>query len=129
MTEQQKNKRTRRRFLADMLFLGGGVTAAALIARSQLGSQPVEPQVAGDMEVPIADATPCPAPTQTPDCPPPMPGEPVMVPPPVEDPNIAGEVMMPPPENTPAVKGDVAAPPPPKTGGKPIAPKPNRDQP
>ena len=115
-----------------MLFLGGGVTAAALLAKSKLGSQPVEPQVMGAMEVPTdLKSTPCPSPVKTPDCPPPMPGEPM----PVEvegdfelpEPDIGGEVIMP-QDDPPMVKGDVAVPPP-KTGGKPIAPKPNGQHP
>lgn len=123
MTEQQKNKRTRRRFLADMLFLGGGVTAAAMIAKSQMGKEPTpEPPLAGAVAPPEAVKTPCPTPAQTTECPPPLPGEPM-------PPEIEGEFVLPedPPAPPPDIKGDVAPPQPPKTGGKPMAPKPDGD--
>jgi len=122
MTEQQKNKRTRRRFLADMLFLGGGVTAAAMLAKTQLAPTPPEPVAVGAMEVPVELRTsPTPNPAQSPECPPAMKGEPM----PVE---VEGEFALPEAECPPDIKGDVqVAPPPPKLGGKPIAPQPNGD--
>ncbi len=121
MTEQQKNKRTRRRFLADMLFLGGGVTAAAMLAKTQFAS-PSHPVAAGAMEVPVdLQTSPTPDPAHSPECPPPMPGEPM----PME---VEGEFVLPESECPPDIKGDVqVAPPPPKLGGKPIAPRPNGD--
>ena len=72
----EKAPKTRRRFLADLLFLGGGVTAASLLARSTLldsgettpapASTPDvaiekpfplsdEPMAAGGMEIPDSD--------------------------------------------------------------------------
>lgn len=37
---ETSNSKSRRRFLADMLFLGGGATAAALLAKSWSGESP-----------------------------------------------------------------------------------------
>lgn len=57
----EKEKKSRRRFLADMLFVGGGLTAAAVLAKSQLLERldPTPPAVAGEMVVPQAiDGTP-----------------------------------------------------------------------
>lgn len=126
MTEQERNRRTRRRFLADMLFLGGGVTAAALIAKNQTGSPPVDhPPLAGAVappQDPNAFKTPCPTPARTPESPPPLPGEPM-------PPEVEGEFVLPedPPPPPPDIKGDVAPPQPPKTGGKPMAPQPEEN--
>lgn len=60
MTEQEK--KSRRRFLADLLFMGGGITAAALLAKSISSEPSVEPspycspvdapQVMGEIEMP-----------------------------------------------------------------------------
>ena len=47
----------RRRFLADLLFAGGALTAAALAARVYSASPPPEPQVQG--------GTTCPSPVPT----------------------------------------------------------------
>lgn len=122
MTEQQKNTRSRRRFLADMLFLGGGVTAAAMLAKARLAPTPPEPVAVGAMEVPVELRTnPTPNPAQSPVCPPAMKGEPM----PVE---VEGEFVLPESECPPEIKGDAqVAPPPPKLGGKPMAPRPDGD--
>ena len=70
-----ESPKTRRRFLADLLFLGGGITAASLLAKSafldddppspepQLVSEPSdplppssdEPMAAGDVDIPDRD--------------------------------------------------------------------------
>lgn len=123
MTEHQKNKKTRRRFLADMLFLGGGVTAAALLAKTRFaGPGEIPPDVAGAMEMPSdLNPTPCSTPGENP----PMPGEPM-------PPQIKGESAPPAydgdfeiPEDEVHSRGDmIQPPPPPKTGGKPVAPRP-----
>lgn len=110
MTEEQISKRSRRRFLADMLFLGGGITAAALVAKNKFSTPEPDPNVMGAMEIPTDLKSP------------PMPGEPM-------PPQIEGEVEMPEacPSPSPAVDGDyVVAPAPPREpalGGKPVAPK------
>ena len=54
-----EQKKSRRRFLADMLFLGGGLTAAGVLARSQLmvGEGEPGPQTVGAMEMPEAQPT------------------------------------------------------------------------
>ena len=100
MTEQKKNKRTRRRFLADMLFLGGGISAAGLLAQSQIfDGDEAHPQVMGEMVMPDdIKATPCEVPPDQADAP--LPGSPL----------------------PPKLEGDYAAPNPPVTGGKPVAP-------
>ena len=57
----EKEKKSRRRFLADMLFVGGGLTAAAVLAKSELLERldPTPPAVAGEMVAPQAiDGTP-----------------------------------------------------------------------
>lgn len=99
-----ESRKSRRRFLADMLFLGGGLTAAGLLARSQLLDKEApttdptpaftsEPQETScPVSTPSPDSTPCPVET----CPPPMTG--VAKPPP----------SLPPQE--PVIKGKVAAP-------------------
>lgn len=128
MTEEAKNKRSRRRFLADMLFVGGGVTAAALLAKSQFLDDkpvqpvtghtppPIEPPPLAGAAVPEQNPTPC----ETPNTP--LPGEPM-------PPEIEGEYVLPDPAHT---KGDYVQPNPapqprePKLGGKPIAPKPQK---
>ena len=54
MTDSEKRQtKSRRRFLADMLFLGGGITAAAVLARTVGGSDPTGQPVP-------AEATPTP---------------------------------------------------------------------
>lgn len=64
MTEHNLNPpKSRRRFMADLLFLGGGLTAAAVLAKTHLGIGDLlepEPDVAGLMEMPL------PAPEKTP---------------------------------------------------------------
>lgn len=57
----KEQRKSRRRFLADMLFLGGGLTAAGLLAKSQLMTPEPEPVPAGAMP-----ATPCALPESTP---------------------------------------------------------------
>lgn len=79
------DKRSRRRFLADLLFLGGGLTAAGLLARSQLATPEPEPVPAGSVPVPVP-ASPTP--------------EPVPVP--------AGAVPVRPHSTTPTIEGKVA---------------------
>ena len=80
-----------------MLFLGGGVTAAALIAKNQFAeSAGHPPDVAGMMEAPLPKET-CPPPEAgaveapealpTPEVPPPMPGA-VPMPQPAVDGNM-----------------------------------------
>jgi hypothetical protein len=76
---QQPGGKTRRRFLADLLFLGGGLTAAGLLARAQFGQPEPEPQIAGKVAAP-------PGPGPTPDPVPRSPGE--MVAPPPSSPEI-----------------------------------------
>ena len=119
MSEQKQGK-SRRRFLADMLFMGGGLSAAALLAKTQLGDShgPKPPDIAGDVVGPIEQppinqppvmAGAGPAPDQTPcEPPPPPPGEPI------------------PPETPVHSKGESKPPQPnePKLGGKPVAPPP-----
>ena len=58
MTDSERPQgRSRRRFLADMLFIGGGATAAAILAKSWTDSTlPPEPQLA---------PSPCPTTDQT----------------------------------------------------------------
>jgi len=72
MTEQEQ-KRSRRRFLADMLFLGGGLTAAAVLAKNQLMPTSPGPQVMGEMVMPTDSETPAPVKTE---CPPATAGKP-----------------------------------------------------
>ena len=48
----EKSGKSRRRFLADMLFLGGGVTAASLLAKSTLlGDPQPEPTATPDPDI------------------------------------------------------------------------------
>jgi hypothetical protein len=136
MTEHQANKRTRRRFLADMLFLGGGLTAAGLLAKAQLTQPEPPPAVPGQMMVPTPHPSPeVPVPSQ------PHPGEMVAPPPPqtqVPDipPGAAGGMEMPQPtpacvktpeqENKPAHVEQVGLPPrEPNIAGGRMAPQPN----
>lgn len=58
------DKKSRRRFLADMLFLGGGVTAAALIGNSFRGDPPPEPAVTGPGPQPATTPGPSDIPPQ-----------------------------------------------------------------
>lgn len=93
-----ESPKSRRRFLADLLFLGGAAGAAAFLAKSQLG-----------------EPTPAPAVSPTPtDCK--LPAE--LSPPPgsapVPPPQEAGNMVVPPPEE-PKMLGDVEPPPPPRT--------------
>jgi hypothetical protein len=66
MSENKLQGKSRRRFLADMLFLGGGLTAAGLLAKARLLDAPeAEPPVAGAMAAappPSPDSTVSPAP-------------------------------------------------------------------
>lgn len=105
------SKKSRRRFLADLLFLGGGLSAAALLAQSRTGAADPAPR-------PTPRQTPATACTKSPDQPP----------------DIAGEMIAPEPVNTPlpAYDGDYVAPEPPRSkgemevplAGKPVAPPP-----
>lgn len=93
----EPDKRKRRQFLADALFAGGSLAAAALLARHFAQPEPVVAQTT---------PTPTPTPSSTPtSCPPdpnrPVPGE--MVAPPIE-----GKVApaTPAPTTTPSIRGD-----------------------
>ena len=120
MTESEKDQtRSRRRFLADVLFIGGGLSAAAILAKTQIFDKQKKqcpPDIAGDM---IPPEPPPPHPTgaaplreipaetipstgATPEQPP-MPGEPMPV------------QASPSPQTTPS--------PFPEPAGEPMAPK------
>ena len=123
MTDQPKTQRSRRRFLADMLFLGGGLTATALIAKTQFpGATP------SDGKTPTVASTPEPACTPV-ENPPELAGE-VIAP---EAPNPAGGRRAPTQtEHPPDIEGDFVQPqaqpsPPPRPHikGKVKAPRPN----
>ena len=60
--ESHLSKKSRRRFLADMLFVGGGLTAAAILAKTQfLPDLPTpEPAIAGEMVAPAPAGSPHP---------------------------------------------------------------------
>ncbi len=78
----EPNRKSRRRFLADMLFLGGGLSAAALLSGSDLGCSTREetpPPTAG--AVMLAPSPPSPAASPTP------------------PPQAAGELIAPPPRS------------------------------
>lgn len=106
-----EKKLRRRKFLADLLFAGGGLTAAALIAKAA-GGPGAEPQVAGVVCPPESLPTPVEPPPEQHvegDFVEPVPqdpqlgGEPM---PPQPEPMIEGKVVMP----EPHLKGDVAVP-------------------
>ncbi len=124
MSTPDTTPRSRRRFLADLLFLGGGLSAVALLAQSGA----TDPARGG------------PTPNSPPDSPnrPVAPGE--MIAPPPENPSIDGDVAM--PEATPAcqkgtndiepqLQGEPKPPPPqvmgpessPPLPGAPVAPR------
>lgn len=121
MEKPQESKKSRRRFLADMLFVGGGLSAAALLAKSQLGppAPTHPPDIAGAVAVPDSldrhppmpgEPAPVQSPTPVKTCEPAIEGE-------VEPPALDGAVVMPenieappPPKHSPAIKGKVAAP-------------------
>lgn len=122
MTDEVKNKRSRRRFLADMLFVGGGLTAAALLARTQLGEKKITTQHPPDVAGAVEPTQVC----ETPNVP--LPGEPV-------PPDIEGDYAVPDPVHS---KGDyIQVPQPsttptpthrePKLGGKPVSPEMRRE--
>lgn len=116
MTEQEKSKKTRRRFLADMLFLGGGISAAGLLAQSQIFDRgDAQPHAVGEMVMPEdVKATPCDLPPDS-KVDPPMPGASV-------PPMVDGDYAVPSPPESPGTlppTGPTA----PVTGGKPVAPK------
>lgn len=98
-------QRSRRRFLADLLFLGGALGAGAFLMQAGDPAAPAQP----------APAPPSPTP-KSPSCPPAVDGD-VGVPrlAPVE-PHIEGEVAPPPPpslnstEQPPVIKGKVSLP-------------------
>lgn len=97
-------QRSRRRFLADLLFLGGAVGAGAFL--SQAGDAPAA-QAATPSPAPITpESTPVPSKTQCP-------------------PMVRGEVMASPP---PVVEGE-PRPSEPVLGGKPTAPSPTSPSP
>ena len=111
--------KTRRRFLADLLFLGGGVTAASLLARSTLLDEnppapevtaTPEPQIPVDKTVDLQPRMPV-----KPDGP--YPGEMVMP----EEPQVDGNVVAP-QECEPQVEGRTKMPvePNPAGGARPI---------
>jgi len=90
MTEDNSKgtSRSRRRFLADMLFLGGGITAAGLLART------------GESGTPRTSPTPKKTPCQAP---------------PEPNPKVQGEMVVPDgdvvaPSPRPAVEGEMIAP-------------------
>lgn len=98
-----EDKIKRRRFLADILFAGGAVSAAALLARAALPPKP-EPQVAGKMM--------CPTPPQQP-----------------ATPMVRGEAVLPQsttptpvPHDDTVLGGKVQMPQPPTLGGEPTLP-------
>lgn len=120
MTEPEKEStRSRRRFLADVLFIGGGLSAAAILAKTQIFDKKKKqcpPDIAGDMIPPEPPPHPTgaapvreipaeqlPTPQASPQQPP-MPGEPV------------------PTQSCPSPQ--TTASPHPQPGGKPVAPKP-----
>lgn len=128
MTESEKEQtRSRRRFLADVLFIGGGLSAAAILAKTQIFDKKKKqcpPDTAGDMVAPEPPPQAPPHPTgaapvheiptetvpstqATPEQPP-MPGEPMPV------------QASPSPQTTPS--------PFPEPAGKPMAPKPEGDR-
>ncbi|MCA9794127.1 MAG: hypothetical protein KC910_20100 [Candidatus Eremiobacteraeota bacterium] len=80
-----EDKIKRRRFLADVLFAGGGLTAAAFLAKAGLDRQQPDPTVAGD----IAPPQPANTPVDSPTC---------------SDPDIEGDVAQPMPDQTPCEK-------------------------
>lgn len=84
MSEKKTPGRSRRRFLADMLFLGGGITAAALLTKSQL-----------DGTSPLPDPSPSPL------------NPPPQLPPKEPEPHPAGAVPI---ERPPMVQGEIEAP-------------------
>ncbi len=96
-----EKKLKRRRFLADLLFAGGGLTAAAFLAKAGLGSDDgVSDPIECGPEQPLPGmAAP---PKQVPDPPPSLDGEPA--PPAEPEPNLAGNVQI------IEVDGDVAYP-------------------
>lgn len=85
-----EKKLRRRKFLADLLFAGGGLTAAALIAKSQGG---------GPERVEPAPSQPLPAKPED------LPG---LVAPPEPEPHIKGKVVAPDPH--PEVRGQAVQP-------------------
>lgn len=107
MSEDKKLKR--RKFLADCLFAGGGLTAAAFLAKIGASSGGTEPPVA--TKTPVDPGTPI---AQDP----PMPGAAV---PPKHPPELAGEVAVP---EEPMIEGDVVTPDPVHVKGKVAAPEP-----
>lgn len=68
--ENSTSKQSRRRFLADMLFVGGGLTAAAVLAKTTLLKEltPVPPVTVGEMVAPPPlEATPAACQTSEPE--------------------------------------------------------------
>lgn len=111
MEDSSPSKRSRRRFLADLLFVGGGLSAAALLAKSKFGGEalPPEPVTAGAVAPPLPEQ---------PQEHPPMPGEPMPVQP--DDP-IPSCTKSP----APQPDGSMELPQEPKIEGKMVAPNPS----
>lgn len=104
------DKIKRRRFLADLLFAGGAVSAAALLAKvTQTKGQTT---VATGSPLPTPACTSTPAGTSTPQPPVQLDGDVAVPQKPVPEPRLGGAVAPPMPQQ-PRVKGD-AAPPRPK---------------
>lgn len=97
-----EDKIKRRRFLADILFAGGGLTAAAFLAKAQFGQAP-------PTEPPQTCETPstCPSPDIDGNAVPPTEPHPAgaVAPPQPEEPQLEGKVAQP-----VQIKGDVAVP-------------------
>ena len=129
VVSDQGNKKSRRRFLADMLFLGGGLTAAGLLAKTQIATEPdvqasPSPQSPGNVALPDKQCPPTPDTVTT--CPPTpqvqSPGAAVAPPPKNElPPGAQGEYMAPTPvappkldpRDVPNPAGGMRPPPPP----------------
>ncbi len=78
-----EKKRNRRKFLADLLFAGGGLTAAALIAKTQSGGEAPAPHPPEPAPPPPIEPVPQPE------------AVPGLVAPPAPEPQIEGRVAMP----------------------------------
>lgn len=92
-----EDKMKRRRFLADLLFAGGVISAAALLAKA---TQPAGPTTLATGTPAPQSASPTPPPVQ-------LDGDVAAPQPPVE-PRLGGAVA--PPQPQPRIKGDVAPP-------------------
>lgn len=100
MTDKQK--KSRRRFMADVLFLGGGLTAAALLAKTKLMDSGLgNPPVTAGVMCPPEDLHPTPQATPTPEDCAPMPGELMPAQPPEDLKNAEGNFIIPEADPTP----------------------------